>query len=187
MTMTKEPLTDLLPDERRKALRRDYYLRLGTTALVLAIGLVAAALVLLVPTYVYLSGAARAKEQRLANIRAALASADETALSARLATLSTDAAILTSLSDAPSSSVYMREALAVPRPGIMLAALEYTQAIGTQSGTLSISGIAATRDTLRNYQVALQGTPFVSSADLPVSVFAKDTNISFTITLTLTP
>lgn len=182
-----EPLTDLLPEDRRIALRREYYLRLSTVALVLATILVGIAGVLLTPTYVYLSASAHAKQIRLANVRAALASADESALSNRLATLSSDAAILTALSNAPSATAYFQELLAIARPGVTITALEYAQASGGQPAKLDVSGIAATRDALRSYQVALQAAPFVSSADLPVSVFAKDTDISFTISVTLTP
>jgi len=48
-------------------------------------------------------------------------------------------------------------------------------------------GIAATRDALRNYQIALQNAAFARAADLPVSAYAKDSNISFNITITLKP
>jgi len=136
---------------------------------------------------VFLADAARAKEVRLAGIESALSSADEKALSARLAALTNDAAVLTALADAPSVSNIIRAVIAVSRPGIALSSFAYTPAANKIPGTLALSGTAATRDALRRYQIALQGAPFALSATLPVSAYAKDIDIAFTITMTLTP
>ncbi len=180
-------LTNLLPLERRHALRRSYFLRLGVVALLFASALTLAAAVLLLPTYVFLVNSYHAKEARLASIESTLSSSDETALSAQLAALSNDAATLVALENAPSASATIRAALATPRPGITLSGISYTPATGTAAGTLVLSGTAASRDTLRSYQLALQGASFARSADLPVSAYAKDTDIAFTITVTLAP
>ena len=183
----RSELTNLLPLERRRALRRNYFLRLGVVALLFASALTLAAAVLLLPTYVFLANSYRAKEARLANVESTLSSSDETALSARLAALSSDAATLVALGNAPSASAIIRAALATSRPGVTLSSISYTPATGTAPGTLALSGTAASRDALRSYQLALQGASFALSADLPVSAYAKDTNIAFTVTVTLVP
>jgi Tfp pilus assembly protein PilN len=180
-------LTNLLPQERQSALSRDYFLRLSVVGAVLLSILTFAAAVLLVPTYVFLAKSANAKEIRLVTIKSALSSANETELSARLAALSGDAAILTALAGAPSVSAIIRTVLVVSRPGITLSGFAYTPTVNNVPGILTISGIAATRDALRGYQLALQGAPFALSAALPVSAYANDTNITFTITVTLAP
>lgn len=180
-------LTNLLPFKRQRALSRDYFLRLGVVSIVLLCLLIFVSAVLLLPTYVFLVDTARAKEARLASIESALSSADEKALSARLAALTNDAATLTALADAPSVSTIIRSAIAVPRPGVTLSGFSYTPAEGKVPGTLALSGTAATRDALRNYQLALQDSAFAFSATLPVSAYAKDANIAFTITVTLAP
>jgi len=180
-------LTNLLPQERQSALSRDYFLRLSVVGAVLLCILTLAAAVLLVPTYVFLAKSANAKEIRLVTIKSALSSANETELSARLAALSGDAAILTALVGAPSASAIIRTVLVVSRPGITLSGFAYTPTANNVPGILSISGTAATRDALRGYQLALQGAPFALSAALPVSAYANDTNIMFTINVTLAP
>jgi hypothetical protein len=38
---------------------------------------------------------------------------------------------------------------------------------------------------LRSYQLALQGASFARAVDLPVSAYAKDADIAFTVTITL--
>ncbi len=180
-------LTNLLPLERTRALSRDYMLRVGVIAALLVTILAGAAAVLLVPTYVFLTGSANAKKIHLAGIESTLFSADETALSSRLAALSSDAAALVALSNVLSVSSVAREMLFIARPGITLSDFSYTPAPGKVSGTLTLSGSAETRAALRNYQLALQEAPFATSAALPVSAYAKDADIAFTITIILAP
>lgn len=186
--MMHNELTNLLPSERKRTLRRSYFLRLGVIGIVLVNILVLAAALLLLPTFVLLTQSAAAKANRLATIESALSSADEQTLSVRLAALTKDAATLTALADVPSVSAVIRTVLAVPRPGIALSGLIYTPATDKNSSRmLVVSGTAATRDALRNYQIALQNAPVVISALLPVSAYAKESGITFTITITLKP
>lgn len=180
-------LTNLLPPERQRALSRDYLLRLGVVAAVLATALFLSAWLLLIPSYVFLTRSAAAKEDRLAGLEAVLSTADEKALSVQLAALSSDAAVLTALGKTPSASATIRAALSVSRPGVVLSGLSYAPAAGKTPRTLALSGIAVTRDALRTYQLALQSAPFAVVANLPVSAYAKDSDIPFTITVTLSP
>jgi len=177
--------TNLLPPSRRHLLVREYYFRLGVVTIILAASLIGVAALLLMPTYVYLAGSAKEKETRLAHITASLASADEVAISARLTALANDAAALIALSKKPSVSASLRSVLGISRPGIALSGLTYTPE--AKSRTLLVTGTAATRDALRAYQIALEDMPGAISATLPVSVYAKDTDIGFTITITLAP
>lgn len=180
-----DELTNLLPQERQRALLRSYVLRLGVVALVLVTMLLCIAALLLAPTYVYLAKSSAAKETQLAAIEATLSSADEKELSAQLTALSNDATILVALGRAPSASGALRAALALPRPGVTLSGFSYLPAAPKKPSTLTLSGIAATRDALRSYQLALSGAAFAKTADVPVSAYAKDSDIAFTITVTL--
>lgn len=183
----RNDFTNLLPIERRHALRRDYFLRLAVVTILLITALVLAAGALLVPAYVFLVQSAHAKAARLVTIEAALSSNDDAGLSTRLATLARNAATLAKLADAPSVSSTLRETLGVAHPDVALTSFIYTSATTKTPATLALSGIAATRNALRGYQLALQGASFIRSADLPVSAYAKDTNNVFTITVILTP
>lgn len=182
-----ESLTNLLPYDRWRALSREYVVRLLVVLVMLTIVYVIIAGVLLLPTYVFLSQSAQSKEARIASLETSLTTADEVALSARLASLSANAARLVTLAQAPSLSTILRAVLEVSRPGIKLHGFTYTPAVGGTKGILTVSGTSLTRDALRNYQLALQSSPTVTGAELPVSAYAKDTDISFTITLTLAP
>ncbi|MDO8566725.1 MAG: hypothetical protein Q7R58_01065 [bacterium] len=178
-------LTNLLPQERQRMLSRNYVLKIGVIIAVLVTVLTFSAGVLLIPTYVFLNGSANAKKINLAHIESTLSSTDEVALRERLATLSTNAANLLTLSDAVPVSALIRDILSIPRPGITLSELSFTPSAGNNSETMVVSGSSATRDALRSYQLALQGASFIRSAVLPVSAYAKDSDIAFIITITL--
>lgn len=182
-----DELTNLLPLERSRAISREYHFRLGVVALSFVSLLLLSAAVLLIPTYVFLVRGANVKEAQLAHIKSVLSASDEAALSARLTALSDDAKALMALSDKPVVSKIMTAALAVSRPGIVLSSFTYTPATGKNPATFALSGVAATRDSLRNYQLALQDAPIASAASVPVSAYAKDANIAFTVTLVLEP
>lgn len=180
-------LTNLLPPELQKKLSHEHILRMCVVAVMLAVALTLVSAILLFPTYVFLSKSYAIKESRLAGIESAISSADGTELSARLSALSENIEILAKLGDIKSASEIVRTALAVPHPGVALSGLTYSPAAGKNSGILVVSGTAASRDSLRNYQMAMQGAPFSASAVLPVSAYAKDSDIAFTITVSLAP
>ena len=185
--MMNNNLTNLLPPERLRLIRRGYYVRLGVTLAGMLTVLVGIAAVLLLPSYVFLVQSEKVKEGHLANLETTSPSVDENKLSARLTALSVETATLTNIGKAPSASSIIRSMLFVPRPGIVLSGFSYTASGGGVPGTLLISGVAATRDSLRVYKLALQNVDRVISVDLPVSAYAKDSQISFSITLTLSP
>ncbi|MDO8408364.1 MAG: hypothetical protein Q7S95_04015 [bacterium] len=176
---------NLLPAVRIRARLWRYISRLGTIAAYLALVLVLIAGILLIPTFVFLKSTEATKQARLASIESVLSSSDEAALAARLSALSNDAAVLVSLASLPSATDLVRQALAVRRSGITLSGVTYTPAKGSQPGTLVLSGTAAARNGLRAYQLAIANTPEFANADLPVGSYAKDSDIPFTITVTL--
>lgn len=178
-------LTNLLPEERTRGLRRTYFVRLASVSVNMLTILVVITGVLLIPAYVFLQTEIQTRTQTLAHIESTLASADEVALEARLSQLGSNTDTLNSLSKNTSATTVMRNVLAVPRAGIALSGFSYTPPQGLRSGQIIVNGLADSRNDLRAYQLALLGSSFVKSADLPISAFASDTNIGFSITITL--
>ncbi len=180
-------LTNVLPKDRLKSLRRDYFIRLSIVGLSLVTVLVGSTGVLLLPTYVYLKAETNAREAQLLALESALASGDEAMLEARITTLTKQSTRLASLKNGETASAYLLKALAVPRPGIKISGFSFAPTEKERPSTLLISGVADTRDNLRAYQLAITAAPFVKSADLPISSYAKNSDISFSIMLALKP
>ena len=177
--------TNLLPEDRMRTLRREYFLRLVVVALILGAVVIALSACMLFPTHVFLDNEIAAKEQELRDVVNSTASADEMIFEARLKALSIQTSRITELSKTSSLSAGLAEVLALPHPGVILTGFTLTPA-GKNPRTIIVLGKAKSRDDLRNYQLALQSAPFIASANLPVSAYAKDTDIDFLITLAFT-
>lgn len=180
-------LTNLLPNERIRAFRRDYFFRLGTIVafvVAVAIGVHAA---LLTPSYLYLQETVSLARARLAELTNTLAASEEAEMQARLTRLKGDSERLLALSSSPSATGIIRTLLEVPHIGITITALSFKSP--SPDGRLTITGMAKTRESLRKFHLALSSLTFAKSAELPLSAYAKESDIPFTITLTgpLTP
>lgn len=145
--------------------------------------------ILLVPAYVFLEAQVNGRKAEVARISEGLNTAEEKQVDARVSALQEDTAYLTELNAELRASVAVRAILGVSRPGVRLSGFGYTKPKSGAVANMTVTGIADTRETLRAYVLALQAEPFIASADLPVSAYAKDKDIPFTIALTgnLTP
>ncbi len=99
----------------------------------------------------------------------------------RLTNLKNNSGRLLTLASSPSATTVIRTLLAIPHSGITLTS--FTFRAGTPEGRVTITGSATTRDALRQYHLALSSLSFAKSAELPLSAYAKESNIPFTITL----
>ncbi len=179
-------LTNLLPINRIRAVRRAYFGRLIIIASILLTLLMIVTGVLLVPAYIYARTQVRIQTEHLEAINAGLENSDEAELQSRLSVLSERVDFLLEVSETPTVSMLMKDVLAISRPGIKLSGFSYSShKIDEQPNTLLVMGTASTRDRLRAFQLALLSAPFSVTADLPISAYAKDRDIAFTITVTL--
>jgi Tfp pilus assembly protein PilN len=176
-------LTNLLPPNKSRAFRREYFLHAGTVCILGLSFVVIVHGLLLLPTYLSLEGQLSAQKQQLAKLNTDLEQAGQKDVSNRLTALTTDASYLTKLGTIPTASAVTRAVLTVAHPGIVLTSLAYTPPTDATPGHFLLTGTASTRDALRAYDLALAQLPFVSNADLPISSYAAETNIPFTITL----
>ncbi len=178
-------LTNLLPVHNRKAFRQEYFLRLATIAVLCLVGVVIAQAVFLLPSYLYERELITSRSSDLQRLSSSLATTQEQEAQSELSSLKAKADFLMGLPKAPTASTVLRAVLNVPRPGITLTNVTFGNGDASAGGrTMQLSGVADTREHLRSYDTTLGTLPFVSSADLPISDYAKDSIIPFNITLT---
>lgn len=179
----RNQLTNLLPLQRVRSLRRQYFMRLFAVALIMAAALAIAHALLLIPTFLYARNVV-AQGQAVLDEQGMAQSTEEQEAKARGAQLKQTAASLTTLGTLPTASAAVRSIIAVPHPGIALSGFTFTAPQGENAARLGISGSADSRDALRQYVTAVSALPFVTTADLPISAYAQERDIPFTITLT---
>jgi Tfp pilus assembly protein PilN len=183
MTEPTTALTNLLPADAARAVRRGYFMRLaGVIVIALSLLLVVHALLLL-PSYIYLKREVADRTQHLAQLDQALAQDSDKQAAQRLTAIRDNAAYLETLSAIPTSSGAVRLVLSVPHAGVTLSGFSYGPTPDGKQQSMRVTGTAATRDALRNYDLALSSVPWASSVDLPISAYASESNISFSLTI----
>lgn len=175
-------LTNLLPEDRVRSLRRLYASRLAVVSLFLLAGVIVIHGVLLLPTYVHLMSTVHDRTIILTALTENLGGSEEQEIQARVDVLSEDARYLARLAEIPKASAAIAAVVELPRQGITLTGFSFSP---TASGgaVMSSTGRADTRESLRAYENSLKAVPFVESVELPISAYAKERDIDFTVTL----
>jgi hypothetical protein len=177
-------LTNLLPRSSILSVRRGYFVKLVSVTIGLAIIALIIHGVLLLPSYLYVHGEVTREQSELDRITTSN-SAQERDIQTHIAAVKSDITYLGRLGTLPTASGAIRAILQVPHPGIKITGFTYTAPNGTaHTAQMAVTGTAATRDQLRSYVQSLGQLPYISNADLPISAYAKDSDIPFTITLT---
>ncbi len=179
----KTYLINLLPKSITKAFLRDYRFRVATFGLVLVAFVIFINGLLLIPAYLYAHTHIVALQTKLNGIDQSTKTDDQTQITTRLSNLSKEQKYLIQKQKAPQASALLNAVLKVSRPGIALSSFTVTMPEGSGSGTIILAGNADTREDLRAYTVALGTLPFISSVNLPISAYASESDIAFTITL----
>ncbi|MDB4991772.1 MAG: hypothetical protein JWL75_17 [Parcubacteria group bacterium] len=183
--MKQYELTNLLPRSAARAVRRGYFVRLISVV----IGLTILALIihgaLLMPAYLYAHGEVIREQTELDRISASSSTAEQHSIQAHINSVKEDITYLGRLGTVPAASSAFRAVVSVPHTGIKITGFTYAAPSSTsKTAQMTITGTANTRDQLRQYVQELGKLPYVTNADLPISSYAKDSNIPFTVTLT---
>jgi hypothetical protein len=165
-----------LPRHRIRSSHRNYFIRLGVITVSCGILVIVVHGIFLIPAYIYLVQRTGAESSQLLHLKDSLSSTGAQSVQNQLDTLQGEATYLQGLGTAPSVSTSIQSVLGVSRPGVRLSGFVYT---APRNGTA-----AATREQLRSFTQTLGALPFVTGTDLPISVYAQESKIPFTITLT---
>lgn len=177
-------LVNFLPRERVDAFRRMYTIRM---LCVVAIGVTFVTTIhvaLITPTYIYIHKEYETRKSKHAVLISTQARNGHEEISKRLDTLSAGVARLQEFLAPVRTSDVIRALLQVPHPKVQLHGIHVAvPAVQGGQTQIQISGVASSREALRTYHLALLQWSFVQSADLPLSVYAKESDIPFSISI----
>lgn len=172
---------NLLPTARKKILTKLYFTRVAVVAAGMLSLTLFIHLTLMVPSFVETHLAVSAREREVAGLGERLAVTEDKQVSERVSVLTARVSQLAQSARTHTASSVFRGILAVPHPGVRITGLSFAPG---SSAKMVLVGVAATRESLRSYTATLGTLPYVSNVDLPISAYAKEANIEFTITLT---
>ncbi len=176
-------MSNLLPLEQQKEIHREYVLRRAIILLAFLLVVLVAAVVFLLPSFVvsyYKKGEMTDRVTYFTQSDAALKEDDTIRLKLH------DVNKKLEVVKAPDQNFYIyslfRTILADQVPGVKLTELSYdTKSSKDGSGYITVGGTALDRESLTVFVNNLSREVVFSSVDLPISNFAKDRDIDFSI------
>ncbi len=180
-------MANLLPEEYRISVKREYCSRRLATGLVLFAVLLATAAVLLVPAYIVSSKRHATAEQELMFLRQGIGMEETEDPAQMIAEANAKLSLLADKNDR-GMQVHRIFALIITHKNsnIAITDLSYDAAKGADGVRVSINGTARDRAALSAFARELENEPRFANIDLPISNFVKETDIDFSLTLTAT-
>lgn len=176
---------NVLPQEEKIALAKEYkFRRLIVLALLFVISF-AIGLVLLFPSYLISSMNHRDTVKALEEVEAQLNTGTTKVITPEETRKLKDQISVINASK-NSNSVFALYSLILESKTASISILNLKYQLGPASDvptTILVTGRATTRDSLTQFQRNLEAKTEFSSVDLPISNLAKESNISFTLTI----
>jgi Tfp pilus assembly protein PilN len=171
---------NLLSLQDKRELTREFRLRAAAIALFLFSALALTGAASLAPSLFLLTEKEDIARRQI-DVLSSSSSAEESArVEKSISTIDERLALLAGAGLQAKFSSVINGAVSVLPQGVALDRISVSGK-SEQSYEVSFSGVAKTRSSLVTFAHSLEGLPFFSSATLPVSYLAKDTDISFTI------
>lgn len=174
-------MINLIPPAARRAVIKEYWIRVCTVWFFLITFAALSVTILKTPTLMVVLAqsaqysdamSAAAKEQEASELsEASIESANRQAIH-----------LMSSASSTPFS-VVMRELRALSGTGVVIKEFTLNRTEGTL-GTIMITGIADSRSALTGFNDAIKAHPLFTDAVLPIANLAQDRDINFQITIT---
>lgn len=176
-------MINLIPPEGHRALKREYRLRVGATLALLFAGVALLLAAALIPTYILVGAQINAfaiegeeegdKEDALTDIT------NELELTKELLTQ-----LKVPQTGVPTSFIIEEIQNKIPE-GVTFDTY-YTAPGPDGFERVHVQGTATTREALARFKQELESSPMFETAEVPISDLARETNLTFTVTITLT-
>lgn len=173
----------LLPEKEKKVLKREYLFRLIFVILCFVGASLVVASVFLLPSYLLSNRKLADLNEQNSQIKQDIQKKTDPNLAKFLSSLKGNLAALKITNTTGSSSVPIKEITDKKTSGITLN--QFFINYNDSGSSIIVSGNAKTRDYLTTFYHDIQSIPDFSKVDLPISDFAADKNIDFTMTLTI--
>lgn len=177
-------MLNLLPQNYKKELRREYLYRFFIMSAKLFSLVVISGAVMLFPLYLFTNLRYSIIENKLVNVKASTEAKDKNAVLAVIKDLEKKTAVI-SLVSGEEPTQYLQYLNAFKLPGISITTISYVKK-DAKTKQISIGGVAKSRSDLTALWKKAKAVSWVTSSDMPLSDFVSDKNIDFTITFNAT-
>ncbi len=175
-------MINLIPPEGHKMIRREYFLRVGSTILFLFSGVIVCLTIALVPRYVLIGAQiktteAGANQEEVNNDVYQAVEKEVTNVNSILSQFKRVSA--------PIFSSTVIELVRSTAPTSITFETFIVNSSGDYVDSVQISGVAPTREALAELKSRLEASSVFDKAEVPIADLVRDNNLPFTITVTL--
>jgi hypothetical protein len=174
-------MTNILPQEYKRSIKKEYRLRLLTTSMVLLGFLVLGSAVLLIPSYLMSNAVEKTLEGEIVSAESSGASSERTTITEPLYRTKRELEYLALEGRSRSFEETVRTIVSIAPAGVSITRI----ALEEGDAAVRLSGIAATRGDLLLFNDRIEEEEVFSDVELPVSSLAKGVDISFSMELSL--
>lgn len=176
-------MINLLPTEYKKVLANEYKERVILVSLYGLLCALLLTLFALLPAYITAKVHVDELASELTVITKTATTDENSSVAAIAADVNAKLAKYDEIKNAVKIAPLVTQFLDNPTAGITLEQFQFD----SSNMTLTLNGAAKTRDALLAFQTKLQQFPNVITVNIPISSFVKQKDVSFTVTITLTP
>lgn len=181
-------MINLLPQEEKDALRREYFRRVVAAAGLVAVAAVLAGVILLLPSYFFLNLKNKALFAYIESSEKAAESARINALESQLINISAKINILKNGQEPqPALSVVMSDIIAKKPDSVKIDSFFYKEEDDKSLPRVSLQGSASRRDDLLSFVKALENEPDFKSVISPTTNLLKEQDLRFSLVIELEP
>jgi len=174
-------MINLLPPGQKQIVEKEYKFRLGSAYILLMSIVVVIGVVLLLPSYFFVDTRESVAESELSTLQSSSESTEREAIREELLLTKKYLGELTKdEARAPLYTVIDKVSIHSDK-AINISTVSYTRVEVENISTLSVGGVAPTRDALLGFKRALEEDELFDEVVLPVSSLAKDEDIDFNI------
>ncbi len=175
---------NLLPDNLKNSIKKDYNLRRLIVVLLFLIFIQISFMVFLFP--IWLSSYYKEKEYITMRdeMNSNLSVLNIASTTSNIKTLNNNLAIMDKVLSYPKIVHYLNVVFLNKSKSILIDDISYVDT-NEKSATLTVEGKSVTREALLTFVKNLQTSGAFSSVDLPISNYAKDKDLDFSIKLTI--
>jgi Tfp pilus assembly protein PilN len=169
---------EFISGEYKRRAKHEYRMRVGTVSFFVTSFIILCSVAIAVPLLVSLNAKEKALSVQLASLKNVSTTHSEDVVRASIEKVEKKIEAITSFSNDGESIINLIGMVADVPEGIALSEIQ-----AASTSTVSVHGIAATRNNLRAFIDSLNGKNYFKHVDLPVSGLVKQTKIDFSFDL----
>ncbi|HEY0220681.1 MAG TPA: hypothetical protein VGC58_00465 [Candidatus Paceibacterota bacterium] len=175
---------NLLPDSFKEDLTREYHLRRFIIVLFFVIFIQISFFILMLPSWVTSLSKEKEVTLRVEKMNESPLISSLNMIKPTIKALNSEIILMDRYLDYPEAMPFFSTVLSKKETSIKINQFSYT-AIGSSTATISLQGFSATRDSLVEFKKSLDDLKIFKSVDLPISNYAKDRDINFSMTINI--